>query len=176
MESDDALMQALAAGRSEALRLLVDRHGTAVLNFLYRMTGDRAASEDLSQEVFLRVFRHASRYVAGGGFRGWLFAIARNLALNYGRHRRMERRVRAPAPRSEDPAERAELERAVEAAIDRIDEPFRSALVLCTVDGLSYDEAAAACGCTVKTLSSRLARARMRLRELLSPHLKEDRS
>ena len=169
-------MLSLAGGRSDALRELIDRHGAAVLNFLYRMTGDRAAAEDLSQETFLRVFRHASRYVAGGGFRGWLYAIARNLALNHGRDRAMEKRIEPARPTRSDAVERAELERAVEAAIDRIDEPFRSALVLCTLDGLSYEEAAFACDCSVKTLSSRLARARARLRELLAPFIKEERS
>src|SRR5437016_3024972 len=166
MDSDDELVQAIAAGGKEALRGVIDRHGAAVLNFLYRMTGDASGAEDLSQETFLRVYRHAARYVPGGGFRGWLFAIARNLALNHGRQRRMEKSF-APVPsEAGDPIERAELERAVDAAIDRIEEPFRSALVLCSLDGLSYGDAAAACGCSVKTLSSRLARARAKLREL----------
>lgn len=176
MEPDDDLMHELASGRTEALRGLIDRHGAAVLNFLYRMTRDRGAAEDLSQETFLRVFRHAGRYVPGGGFRGWLYAIARNLALNHGRDRAAERCIEATRREEGDPVERAEFERAVDDAIDRIDEPFRSALVLCTLDGLSYEEAAAACDCSVKTISSRLARARARLRELLAAHLKEERS
>lgn len=171
MDSDDAILAALAAGGTEALRALIGRHGEAVLNFLHRMVRDRAAAEDLSQETFLRVYRHADRYVPGGGFRGWLFAIARNLALKHLRHRSLEEKSGPRPERAGDPAEHAELRRAVDAAIDRIEEPFRSALVLCSIDGLSYEEAAAACSCSVKTLSSRLARARARLRSLLAPFL-----
>jgi RNA polymerase sigma-70 factor (ECF subfamily) len=138
------------------------------------MTRDRATAEDLSQETFLRVFQHADRYVAGGGFRGWLFAIARNLALHHLRHRAIERRPVPAALAGSDPAEEAELKRAVEVAIDRVQEPFRSAVVLCSIDGLSYEEAAVACECSVKTLSSRLARGRAQLRGLLAPFLKEE--
>ncbi len=175
MDSDDELVGALAGGRSGALGSLLERHGEAVLNFLYRLLRDRAAAEDLSQETFLRVYRHADRYVPGGGFRGWLFAIARNLALNHLRHRALEKRPDARPLKPSDPAEHAELQRAVEDAIDRIEEPFRSALVLCSIDGLSYEEAAVACDCSIKTLSSRLARARAQLRSLLAPFLPEER-
>lgn len=174
VDPDDLAMLALREGRTESLRELVDRHGPVVLNFLHRMTGDRALAEDLSQETFLRVFRHASSYVPGGGFRAWLFAIARNLAFKHGRR---PVPVVPPPPAEPAPAEAArnlELQAAVSSALDRIEEPFRSALVLCSVDGVSYKEAASACGCSVKTISSRLARARARLRELLAPHLRED--
>ena len=173
LDVDDLAMQALREGRSEPLRELVERHGPLVLNFLHRMTGDRALAEDLSQETFLRVYRHAARYVPGGGFRAWLFAIARNLAFKRGR-RPLPARPPSPVREPAELARQAELQAAVSAALDRIEEPFRSALVLCSVDGVSYKEAADACGCGVKTLSSRLARARARLRELLAPHLRED--
>jgi RNA polymerase sigma-70 factor (ECF subfamily) len=173
---DDRAMLALREGRAESLRELIDRHGPVVLNFVFRMTGDRALAEDLSQETFLRVYRHASRYIPGGGFRAWLFTIARNLAFKHGR-----RQAPAPFPPPADPgpadaARHVELQAAVSAALDRIDEPFRSALLLCSVDGVSYKEAASVCGCSVKTISSRLARARARLRDLLAPHLREDPS
>ena len=174
MDADDALMVALKEGGRECLRDLIDRHGASVLNFLYRMTGNRAAAEDLSQETFLRVFRHASRYVPGGGFRGWLFAIARNQALNHRRHASLEKPLPEPPQPVAPSAEHAELDRAVERAIDQIDEPFRSALVMCSVDGVSYKEAAEACGCSVKTISSRLARGRARLRDILAPFLREE--
>lgn len=174
VDADDLVMQALREGRTEGLRELVDRHGPVVLNFLYRMTGDRALAEDLSQETFLRVYRHASGYVPGGGFRAWLFAIARNLAFKESRRRAPPPLPSPAGPAPADAARQVELQAAVSAALDRIEEPFRSVLVLCSVDGVSYKEAASACGCSVKTISSRLARARARLRELLAPHLRED--
>ncbi len=174
VDDDDRAMQGLREGRPEALREIVERHGPVVLNFLHRMTGDRALAEDLSQETFLRVFRHAATYVPGGGFRAWLFAIARNLAWKHGRRPAPAAPPPPPEPAPAETARRAEPEAAVGAALDRIEEPFRSALVLCSVDGVSYKEAADACGCSVKTISSRLARARARLRDLLAPQLRED--
>ncbi len=171
--ADDRLMAGLAAGRSEALREIIRRHGPAILNFLYQLTGDRATAEDLSQETFLRVFRHARHYVPGGGFRAWVYTIARRLALNHGRDRAADRGRRpeiAPAA-IPDGGERSELQRAIERAIEGVTEPFRSALVLCVLQGLSYEEAAEASGCSVKTLSSRLARGRERFRELIAPYL-----
>ncbi len=171
-DSDDLLMQRLAAGDAEALREIVRRHGESLLNFIHHLTGDRATAEDLSQEAFLRVYRNSSRYVAGGGFRAWLYTIARHLALNHQRNRKLERE-RLPDPReSESPRlEGGELQQAIDHAIDAISEPFRSALVLCVLHGLSYEEAAAASGCSVKTLSSRLARGRDQFRHLMVPYL-----
>lgn len=171
---DDGLMTSLGAGRTDALREIIRRHGPALVNFLCQLTGDRAAAEDLSQETFLRVYRHASRYVPGGGFRAWLYTIARHLALNHQRDRALEReRLPEPAPPvpAPDGGERGELQQAIERAVEAVSEPFRSALVMCVLHGLSYEEAAAACGCSVKTLSSRLARGRERFREAMTPYL-----
>jgi len=170
---DDALMVRLAAGDPEALRGIIQRHGAPLANFLRQMTGDAAAAEDLAQESFVRVFRNAARYVPGGGFRAWLYTIGRHLAMNHARDRQAERDV----PEAQSPAapadrlERSELQSAIERAIAAVPEPFRGALVLCVLHGLSYEEAADASGCSVKTLSSRLARGRERFREVIGPYL-----
>lgn len=171
---DDALMVRLAAGESEALREIIRRHGSPLAAFLRQMTGDAASADDLAQEAFLRVYRNSARYVPGGGFRAWLYTIARHLALNHLRDRHQETPAvavpvaEAPAP---DGGERGELQSMIERAIDAVPEPFRSALLLCVLHGLSYEEAAEASGCSVKTLSSRLARGRERFRELVAPYL-----
>jgi len=178
--SDDALLARMARGDAEALRPLMARHGDAVLNVAYRVSGDRAAAEDVVQETFLGAFRKAGRYRPGESARPWLVTIARNLALKRRRRRRLEERVRAeergrtprPAPDPGAAAERGELAAAIERAVEQIDEPYRSALLLCSVEGLSYEDAAAAQRCRVKTLSSRLARARARFRELIAPYLR----
>lgn len=170
--SDASAMKRLSEGDPEALRPLMERHSTAVLNFLFRMTGDRGAAEDLAQETFLRLYRSAASYEPDRGFRPWLFAIARNLAINLRRRRRRERH----APLPDDPGARTavlpgEVHAKVAETLARIEEPYRSALTLCAVGGLSYEEAAEACGCNVKTLSSRLSRARERFRTLMGPDL-----
>jgi len=170
---DDRLMEEIASGRRDALRGLVARHGGGLVRFLARMTGDAAAGEDLAQETFLRVLRHAGRYRPGGGFRAWLYAIARRLALTYlGRVLRKTNGWPAEIAVAEpDPLERIELQAAIDRALEAVDEPFRSALLLVVVEELSYEEAARACECPVKTLSSRVARGRERFRELMAPYL-----
>jgi RNA polymerase sigma-70 factor (ECF subfamily) len=173
--ADDELMASLATGDAEALQGLFRRHGRDLLNFLYRLTGDRATAEDLAQESFLRVYRHASRYVQGNSFRAWLYAIARNLALQEKRTRALLARTRPPEACERRPpapdGERRELLQAIQRGIEGISEPFRSALLLCVLNGLTYEEAAQACGCSVKTLSSRLARGREQFRRLVMPYL-----
>lgn len=172
-DGDDRLMEEIASGGREALRGLIARHGGGLIRFLARMTGDATAAEDLAQETFLRVLRHANRYRPGVGFRAWLYAIARRLALNHlGRGFRKGNGWPAEIPvAAPDPLERIELQAAIDRALEAIDEPFRSALLLVVVEELSYEEAARACDCPVKTLSSRLARGRERFRELMSPYL-----
>jgi RNA polymerase sigma-70 factor, ECF subfamily len=179
---DDALMARMVEGDSGALRDLMRRHGELVLGVCYRISGERTAAEDLTQETFLRVYRGAASYVPGRGARPWIVTIARNLALKQRRRRALEARApqhlrtQAAALRaSPDPSSRAEqgeLGDKIQDALAAIDEPFRSALSLCAVQGLSYEEAAATLECSVKTLSSRLARARARFRQLLSPYLR----
>lgn len=169
-------MARLAARESDALRPLMQRYGAKVLNTIYRMTGDRAAAEDLTQETFLRVFDRASTFRRGqGSAQPWILTIARNLTLKHIRRRSLEARTQhTPPGPSADPAqlaEQRELKARIEAVVAKLEEPYRSALVLCALQGLSYQEAARVCGCSPKTLSSRLARARERFRKAMAPYL-----
>lgn len=170
---DDRLMEDIASGRRESLRGLIARHGGPLIRFLARMTGDPTGAEDLAQETFLRVLRHAGSYRPGGGFRGWLYAIARRLALNH--LSRNGRAAHGSAPETgvapADPLERAELQASIDRALLSIEEPFKTALIMVVVEELSYEDAAKACDCPIKTLSSRVARGRERFRELMAPYL-----
>ena len=173
---DDVLMRRLAQGDAAALRPLMERYGGKVLNMAYRIVGDRGAAEDLTQETFLRVLDQAARFRrSGGSAQPWILTIGRNLALKHLRRRALEARARpVPERASVDPSrelEQHELGERIQGALDGIDEPFRSALVLCAFEQLSYQEAAAIQSVSVKTLSSRLARARARFRDLLAPYL-----
>lgn len=172
---DDQLVGAVARGDEDAFRALMGRHKRAVLNYLFRFVGDEAWAEDLAQETFVRVFRHASRYDAERSFSIWVLRIARNLAFDHLRARKTEARAltavqaqtRESAPANAGPealALRREAERALEAALASLPENFRDVLVLCDVQGLSYQEAAEITETPVKTVSTRLFRARNELR------------
>lgn len=157
---------------------VVREHSTRVYRLAYRLTGNRADAEDLTQEVFLRVFRSLSTYQPGT-FEGWLHRITTNLFLDQARRRgrvRMETlgdaaellpaSVEGGSP--ERRFEHANLDLDVQAALDALSPEFRAAVVLCDIEGLSYEEIATTLGVSMGTVRSRIHRARARLREALA--------
>ena len=165
-QSDEELIAAVAAGDREAFGALYRRRRPDVYRFALHMTGIPAAAEDVAQEVFLTVIHDAARYAPErAAVVAWLLGIARNHA----RRRLSERRYEPlPEPGSEtgvlsDPAETvarsrqlAELRR----ALSSLPVPYREAVVLCDLQELSYQDAAAAVGCAIGTVRSRLHRGR----------------
>lgn len=170
---DDELMARTAAGEEAAFRLLVDRWERDVLAFLVHMTGSRDDAEDLAQETFVRVFRQAGSYRAEGRFRSWLLRIAGNLARSRHRRRRilkwlpldLERHdVAAATPPADRGLEAEQEAAAVRAAIARLPERQRQALVLHRFQGLRYVEVAEAMGTSLAGVESLIQRALAGLR------------
>lgn len=168
-------MRRLKAGGAGALDTLMDRHATAVLNFCANYTGDRGWAEDIAQDSFATVFRKRLTYHEEARFLPWLYAIARNRCIDF-----MRRRGRAlpdPAGPGSDPhsdlvaEERGEQ---VRRALRTLPEKFRLPLIFCEVEDMAYEDAARITGCSVKTLSSRLARARVKFKEALSELARSD--
>ncbi len=155
---------------------IAERYGGTVYAFAYRLTGDRDEARDLAQDVFVRVYRSLHLY-RPGTFEGWLFRITRNLFLDRVRRRgrvRMEplpeEEWRQPSDQGAGPAERAEtwvLRSDLESALRRLPPAFRTAVVLCDVQGLSYEEIAQTTGWPVGTVRSRIHRGRKLLRTRL---------
>jgi RNA polymerase sigma-70 factor, ECF subfamily len=160
----------------ELVEALFARYRTPVYRFLHRLVRDAAAAEDLTQDVFLRALGAA--YQAGESERAWVFQVARNLARDHGR--RMVHRgpvlepVDAPSPFTDRATAMA-----VHAAIARLPDLDRDMFLMREVAGLTYDEIALACDTTVDAVRNRLHRARLGLRDVLSPpvvHLNRARS
>ncbi|GAA1653725.1 RNA polymerase sigma factor SigE [Georgenia ruanii] len=156
---------------------IVAEHSPRVYRLAYRLTGNRADAEDLTQETFVRVFRSLHAYQPGN-FDGWLHRITTNLFLDQARRRsrvRMdpigEATDRLPnAHDSEEPErgfEHAHLDLDVQAALDALPPRYRAAVVLCDIEGLSYEEIAATLDIKMGTVRSRIHRARAMLREQL---------
>ena len=174
--TDDATLELLrrsGEGDEEAFVALYRQFQGGIYRFAWRMTGSREAAEDATQETFLAVARGASGYQpARGPFRAYLFGIARNVVA-----RRLEReRTFAPLPEDvaavSDPAADLDRRRAIECvrqAVLALPTHYREVVVLCELQGLSYEEVAAAVGCPVGTVRSRLHRARALLGEKLRP-------
>ena len=176
LATDDDLVARVAAGDAEAFATLFRRRQAMVYRFALQMTGASAAAEDVTQEAFLALMRDAGRYEAGRSVVAWLCGIARNHAL---RRLQKDRTVVAladegdgtapPAPACDPLADltRAEGIDALRRAILRLPIPYREAVVLCDLQELSYVDAAAALGCAVGTVRSRLHRGRRLLAEAL---------
>jgi RNA polymerase sigma-70 factor (ECF subfamily) len=172
--TDEALAARIAAGEGDAFDQLVVRWRDRIVDLAHLMTGDRDAAEDIGQEVFLRLFRRPQSYDPSRPFAAWICTVARNLC--HDRFRRESTRSRyqneaalnrgfGPLAPPSPPAAAAALEAEgrLRSAIAELPARFREAYVLCAVRGLSYEEAAHVCGCPLKTVSTRLARARKRL-------------
>src|SRR4051794_956991 len=168
---DGELLRRFAEGRDEAaFAALVRRHGRLVWGVALRRTGDYQAAEDVFQATFLALARRAGRLHGRTSLAGWLYTVAARFA------RRSVRRTRPVAvgpiadhrPGPLDALSARELVAAVDNELARLPEPFRLAVVLCCLDGLSRDEAALRLGCSFGTLKGRLERGRELLRRRLA--------
>jgi RNA polymerase sigma-70 factor (ECF subfamily) len=180
---DAVLAQRCAAGDDRAYAELVDEHQRMVVQLAFNLMGDYDDALDVSQEVFLRVFRTIGGFRAQSSLRTWIFRIVVNQARNRQRWwRRRRRDAQVPiedhirnygefrTTSASDPARalaQKELAARLSRALSQLPFEQRTVIVLREVDGLSYDEIAEAAGLNVGTVKSRLARARESLRGAL---------
>lgn len=157
---------------------LVRQHADRVYRLAYRLSGNQHDAEDLTQETFIRVFRSVQNYQPGT-FEGWLHRITTNLFLDMVRRRgriRMEAlpedydRVPADEPNPEQIYHDSRLGADLQAALDSLAPEFRAAVVLCDIEGLSYEEIGATLGVKLGTVRSRIHRGRQALRDHLARH------
>jgi len=156
---------------------IVREHSTRVYRLAYRLTGNQHDAEDLTQEVFVRVFRSLSSYTPGT-FEGWLHRITTNLFLDQARRKQRIRfdglpddvgdRLPGREPGPERAWEHNNLDYDVQHALDMLPPDFRAAVVLCDIEGLSYEEIAATLDVKLGTVRSRIHRGRALLRSELA--------
>jgi RNA polymerase sigma-70 factor (ECF subfamily) len=186
--SDEDVMERCAMGSEAAFRALVHRYRTRIMNLVCRFINDRDRAEEISQEVFLRVFRNRERYRKSGKFSTWIFTIAVNLTKNEIRSRVRHRGtfsldamdedsggqgVTFPdlKPLPDDDLNAHEIGRKVAEALRKIPARYREAVVLRDVEGLSYEEVGQILRIPGGTVRSRINRARLMLKERLKPYL-----
>jgi RNA polymerase sigma-70 factor (ECF subfamily) len=182
---DVRLMGLIGQGDTAALTQLIERHQTLVLGTVARMLGSNSEVEDIAQQVFIRVWKSAGRYVPRARFTTWLLKITRNLVFN--ELRRSKRRAHLPLQpepgTDEIPLHEAatsapdaaalehELQRAIDEAIAQLPETQRMAVILRRYEEMSYDEIADVLDLSVPAVKSVLFRARTELRERLAAYL-----
>lgn len=174
-----------------AVNALASRHHAALVRYLTGFLGAADAAEDVAQEAFIRIYKHAREYREVAKVSTWLFRIATNLALNEVRDRKRRPRLLLDRTasmfagddgdalhasieqrREAGPDERAESgDRAghVRRAIATLGEPYRAAILLCDMEGLTYEAAAEALDVPIGTIRSRLFRARTEVERALGP-------
>lgn len=179
MEEQDLVAKS-RGGDVAAFNELVERYQRLVYNLALRMMGNVSAAEDVTQDTFLSAYKAIGKF-RGGSFKAWLLRITTNSCHDYFRVARRSRVISLDAvvldtePLSladdaespEDYALRCELGRVLSEGLRDLPEEQRLVVVLCDVQGLSYEEAADAAGCSLGTLKSRLSRGRVRLRDFM---------
>ena len=172
--ADEALIALIRRRDQQAYACFLRRHLDGVHRYLLRLTGSRADSEELSQEVFLRVWQKAHTFKARQGKpTTWLYRIAHNLCVDLFRKRGGAAESELPAELP-DPSASAEQQLTSDRAwhhfqqvLEQLPHTQRAALMLCQVQGFSNKEAAQILGVGVRAIESLLARARRTLRETL---------
>ena len=193
---DDALGRALQAGSDDAFRQLIAQYSGPLYSLLLRSVANPADAADVTQDVFIKVFRSIGSFRGNSSLKTWIYRIAMHEASNsrrwWMRHKRPEIAIDEPtceddgrlnvslaatlADRRESPfesARQAQLRATVEGALREVPEAFRSVVILREVEGMAYDEIAEILGINIGTVKSRLLRGRSVLRKLLEARLPE---
>ena len=184
---EPVFIEKLRAGDATAFDTLIERYSADVYGLLYRLTENAEEASDLTQETFLKAFRSIGRFRGESELRTWLFRIAINESKNRFRWWKRRRRdvtisIEATVGNSdltisdsladssqspEDSTLANEREYALKAALLEMPDIFREAVILCDVEGLSYEETADALGVRLGTVKSRISRGREELRRRL---------
>lgn len=168
---DEQLMRDAREGDLRGVGVLFERHHARLFNYYLRMTCDRAAAEDLVQEVFFRIMRSRQTYKDGTPFTVWLYAIARNARIDQVRKGRREVALENEeshadsAPRPDAAIAASEETELLKRAMAALPEDKRELLVLTRYQNLKYEQVARLAGCDVGTVKVRIYRAVRELRE-----------
>lgn len=191
--SDEELIAAVGRGDNRAFEDIVKRYKNRLINFIFQIIGDREASEDLTQEAFVRVYRHAHRFREGATFSTWVYTIASNLAKN-----ELRNRARRPyfswgqgqkrdddddfdplllsgdeSQRPDKLNEERELKEVLLKAVGSLNPKYRTIFTLRDLQGLSYEDIANILEIPMGTVKSRVNRARLALKEAMQPYFDE---
>jgi len=170
--ADELLMFDVRDGDVTKLGILFERHHRTLYNFFLRLTGDRQGSEDMVQEVFLRMLKYRHTYRGENGFGVWMYRIARNVRADHFRKPKrevpMHEEEYEPISREFIASESMEREQEVDLlhqALNRLTDDKREVLLLSRFQNLKYDEIAEMLGCAVGTVKARVHRAIKELRQ-----------
>jgi RNA polymerase sigma-70 factor, ECF subfamily len=185
-----AIVEQLKSGSEDAFAWLISRYQQPLYSLIYRVLPNPGDAADITQDVFVKIFRGISHFHGEASLRTWIYRIALHEALNqrrwWSRHRRQELAltnaegdqhtplVETLVDAQESPfdaAAHAEIAHRVEAALREVPEPFRTVVVLRDIEGFGYEEIAEILNANLGTVKSRLMRGRAHLKSLLAPFM-----
>ena len=180
-KSDDALIMLFQSGEQEVFRFLVERYQEKVRNIIYSIFNDSDLVDDLSQDVFIKVYQALPKFRFESSFYTWIYRIAVNKCRDELRKKKVKRffsfnsfekttnmKIENFATTTFDDEN---IRGVIEESLKKIPEKFRMPIILKDIDGMSYDEIAEVLDCEVGTVKSRLSRGRTMLKEILMPIL-----
>jgi len=183
--TDDYLMRQFQSGDRDAFTHLVHRHKRDIFRFILSKVKDKELASDLTQDVFVKLFKSADWYQPTGKFRSWLVRLAQNICIDY--HRKylkasilslnstnktdeelsLADQIEDESANPERETEFIELQKVIESALDSLSEEQRTAFVLCQYQGMSYREIASLQKVPVGTVKSRIHQALIKVRDFL---------
>jgi RNA polymerase sigma-70 factor (ECF subfamily) len=175
--TDDALMQRVREGDDDAFGEIVDRYKDSLVNYLTHLVRSRDRAEEIAQDAFVRLYRNAANYREQEKLGPYLFRIATNLTVSEARRARrwnlllprLHASTQASIPPPDAGLVTVEIQRQVQAALDKLPLKYRAPLVLFEIEEWSYEEIAVALAVRNGTVKSRISRARDLLRRQLAP-------
>lgn len=184
-QDDDTLVRRSREGDLDAFEELVKRYEGKVYTIAYRFTGNHADAGDLAQEAFIKAFQALRSFRGDASFATWLYRIASNVCRDELRRQHRQKKVSleevmaqpggnpslvAGGPSPQECLERNEIQELIQSQLDSLSGDHRLILVMREIQGLSYEEIAAALDCTLGTVKSRLSRARQTLKQKVLDH------
>lgn len=180
--TEQEMIERCKKGEESAFGELVEKYQGKVINMCFGMLSNREDAYDAAQEVFLKIYRHIGSFKGQSSLSTWIYKITVNVCNDALRKRsraavvsltpddddKSPHEIADDSPSPDEAAQSKEVVSAVRAAIDELKPEYREVILLCDIEGLSYEEAALAAGCPMGTVKSRLNRARKMLREILS--------
>ena len=182
MSSDEQLIANYFAGDEKSLEVLILRYLKSIYNFVYRYVNDEHEAEDITQEVFLKMWRNLKKFKKGKNFKTWLFTIAKNTAIDFlkkkkiipfsefekedGENKFIETLV-DPAPSLDEIFEKTEIDEKIYNAINQLPLKYQIVLFLYYNDQLTFQEIAEILGESINTVKSRHRRALFILKKIL---------
>ncbi|MDD5547473.1 MAG: RNA polymerase sigma factor [Candidatus Pacebacteria bacterium] len=169
-------------GNEDALEMVIERHFRAVYNFIYRLVGNKQNASDITQEVFVKVWKNIKKYKNGQSFKTWLFAIAKNTSIDWLRKKKeyvfsefeneegenvLEDNLADPAPIADKIIANAEKNKLLDSLLEKLPINYKTVLLLRYEDEFTFEEIGEVLGKPLNTVKSQNRRALIALRGLL---------